>query len=187
MEVVKDLLAPHEKAFDLEMAQMVLRGIVVYLAAIVMVRLGSRRFMGRNTAFDLLLGILLGSILSRGVTGQAPLWHVLVTSAVLLMGHWLVARLSYAFNGLGPIVKGSPRLLVRDGEVLDENTRRSLVGKHDLQEALRLQGKTASIERVKLAYIERSGCISVILKDKEPRVLEVKVEDGVQTVKIEIT
>jgi len=39
---------------------------------------------------------------------------------------------------------------------------------------------------VKLAYLERNGGISVIPRKPEPRVLEVAVEEGVQTVRIEV-
>lgn len=186
MEILEDLLAPDAEAFDLEVAQMIIRGIVVYLAAIAMVRLGHKRFMGRNTAFDLLLGIILGSILSRGITGQAPLWHVLATSAMLLAGHWLIAWLSFGFDGLGPLVKGQPRLLVQDGKIVEKNMRRSLIGKHDLMEALRSQGKCTRLEDVQLAHLERSGNISIILKEPTTRVLDVKVAAGVQTVRIKL-
>src|SRR5690606_2054685 len=54
---------------DLTVWQMALRALLIYVAAILLVKAGEKRFMGKNTAFDMILGIILGSVLSRAVTG----------------------------------------------------------------------------------------------------------------------
>ncbi len=51
---------------------------------------------------------------------------------------------------------------------------------------LRLAEGTEKLESIKKAYFERSGDISFIKNPPQPRVLEVKVENGVQTVRIVI-
>jgi uncharacterized membrane protein YcaP (DUF421 family) len=60
----------------------------------------------------------------------------------------------------------------------------SKLGDNDLLQALRQKGSVQSIEEVDCAYLERDGSITVIPKKPELKVLEVKVEKGVQTVKI---
>ena len=69
--------------------QMALRAIVVYVATVLIVRLGKKRFMSRATAFDVILAIMLGSLVSRAIAGSAPFVPTLVASAVLLALHWL--------------------------------------------------------------------------------------------------
>ena len=91
-----------------------LRAVVVY---VVTVRLGKRRFMGRATAFDVILGIMLGSIVSRAVTGNAPFVPALVASAVLLVMHWLFSGLALRWHGFGWLIKGDAVTLVRDGQI----------------------------------------------------------------------
>jgi hypothetical protein len=39
---------------------------------------GKKRFMGEATAFDMMLGVMVGSIVSRAITGNAPLGPALV-------------------------------------------------------------------------------------------------------------
>jgi uncharacterized membrane protein YcaP (DUF421 family) len=57
---------------------------------------------------------------------------------------------------------------------------------HDLWEDLR--GKSASdLKHVDEARLERSGNLSVIKAKPEPKILEVRVAGGVQTVRIELT
>ena len=57
---------------EINALQMGLRAVVVYVVTVIVVRLGKKRFMGQATAFDVILGIMLGSIVSRAVTGNAP-------------------------------------------------------------------------------------------------------------------
>ncbi|MGB5897869.1 MAG: YetF domain-containing protein [Geitlerinemataceae cyanobacterium] len=61
----------------------------------------------------------------------------------------------------------------------------SHISQQDLESALRLKAKLRDLEQVDVARLESSGEISVLTKEKPPRVFEVKVEDGVKTVRIE--
>lgn len=63
--------------------------------------------------------------------------------------------------------------------------RKAELSDRDLYEALRQAG-VESPEQVAMACIERSGKISVIRRH-EPRVVDVRVDDGVQTVRIELS
>jgi hypothetical protein len=56
---------------DINVFQMGLRAAVVFIVTILMVRLAKKRLMGRATAFDVILGIMIGSIVSRAVTGNS--------------------------------------------------------------------------------------------------------------------
>ena len=68
---------------QMEFWQMALRAVIVYAVTLAMVRLGKKRFMGKATAFDMILGIMLGSIVSRAITGNAPLVPALAAAAAL--------------------------------------------------------------------------------------------------------
>src|SRR3954467_1429077 len=61
--------------------QMALRAAVVYLATILIVRLGKKRFMSQATAFDVILGPLVGALTSRAIAGTAPFFPTLAASA----------------------------------------------------------------------------------------------------------
>ena len=76
--------------------------------------------------------------------------------------------------------------LIEDGKVQQQGMRRADMSEHDLEQALRMQGQEADPAGVERAYLERGGSVSVIPAKSEPRVLEVRVEDGVQTVRIKL-
>ena len=83
------------------------RAVVVYVVTVLMVRLGKKRFMGQSTAFDVILGIMLGSVVSRAITGNAPFFPALSAAAVLLAMHWLFSALAFRSHLFGEAIKGS--------------------------------------------------------------------------------
>lgn len=186
LDYMESWLRPDSGGFDLSPLQMMLRAALIYGVAIVLVRLGNKRFMGRNTAFDLILGIILGSVLSRAITGQSPLYPTIAAGATLMAMHWVMAAIATRVDWFGPLIKGCPRLLIKDGEIQKDALRKCNIGDEDLQEALRQKGSIRKPDEVQVAYLERSGDISLVMKDKNTRILDVHVEDGVQTVRIHI-
>src|SRR5437763_14769582 len=56
---------------DLTFLQISLRGIIVFLATLAVIRIGPKRSLARETAFRAVLLVLLASGLSRGVTGSS--------------------------------------------------------------------------------------------------------------------
>ncbi len=175
-----------EESFDLEFWQMATRAILVYVIAIAIVRMGKKRFMGRSSTFDLLLGIMLGSVLSRGITGQAPLAGCVAAGCALLLMHWALGAIAYYLDWFAILIKGRPRVLVRDGKIDKTATAKSHVGKEDLAEAMRANGRTEDPADIRLATLERSGEISVLPAPRNPEIVEVKVAEGVQSIRIEL-
>lgn len=166
--------------------QLVLRTIFVFLTALFLIRIAKRRFMGGFTSFDILLGFVVGSIMSRAITGAIRILDMIVAVSVMIFLHWILATLTYYFDRVSSIVKDSERELIKDGEIQEEAMRRSKIGKNDLLEALRKDGNVEKPENVKSAYLERDGSITVIPRSCENHVVEVKVEEGVQKIEIRI-
>lgn len=186
LETVGRLLGLERDIADVTAAQMALRTALVYAFALAIVRLGSKRFLSQASAFDVIVAIMLGSITSRAVNGSAPFLPTLASAAALVGIHWLLAALAYRLDWLGPIVKGSPVRLIADGAVDHAAMRRTGVSEHDLEQALRAGAGVTDPARVRLATLERDGTISVLPADEPPRVVEVSVERGVQTVRVEL-
>ena len=149
------------KAEDLQFWQVAIRGIVIYAALIVILRLAKKRSLGRATALDVVIVITIGSVASRGITGNAPLTNSLAAVVALLAVHWLVSLVTRDHSTISDWIKGKPRLIISSGEV----DQKALVAAHmsddDLAEDLRQQGVDDPKE-VKLAMLERSGELSVI-------------------------
>lgn len=155
-------LGTHVSANDLAIGQIVLRAVLVLLVWLVIVRLADRRLLGKYSAFDVVLAVMLGSVLSRAINGSAPLWGTLAAAAVLVIMHWVLTFLSFHWHAFGHLVKGLPKTLIVDGKVYEDELRRNLITGHDLGEMLRLQGRIDDPAQARLATLERNGQISAI-------------------------
>jgi hypothetical protein len=62
---------------SLTLLQICLRGIVVFMTTLVMLRLGDRRALAQKTAFDTVLIVLLASMLARAINGSATFFATL--------------------------------------------------------------------------------------------------------------
>jgi uncharacterized membrane protein YcaP (DUF421 family) len=162
------------------------RTVVVYAFALAAVRIGKKRFLSQASAFDVIVAIMLGSIMSRAVQGSTSFGPTLLSGAVLVGTHWLLAALSSRLDWFGPLVKGRATMLVRDGRVDHEALRESGVSEQDLEQAIRLKIGETEPSHVRLACLERNGSISVIRAEREPVVLDIRVEDGIQTVRVRL-
>lgn len=147
---------------ELGVGQMVLRGVVVYPLAIAMVRLGDKRLIGTSAAFDFLLAIIVGSVVSRAITGSAPFLACMATGYVLVLLHWAFAKLGFHFDWFGRLIKGRAHVLVEDGTIQWDAMRSSAIGMEDLLSGCRRNGGLSSVDQVACATLERNGEISVI-------------------------
>jgi uncharacterized membrane protein YcaP (DUF421 family) len=161
-DFVGPLLGLGSEPKDLTFAQISLRGVIIFVLTLVMVRLSSKRSLGEKTAFDAIFIVILASVLSRAVNGTAGFFSTIGGGFVLVLLHrsfsWLACR-SHAF---GRLIKGSPDVIVENGKPLLDMMRRNLISQHDLEEDLRLDAKLEDLSKIRRARVERSGDISFI-------------------------
>jgi uncharacterized membrane protein YcaP (DUF421 family) len=150
----------------LTFGQIAIRGIIVFIVSLTMVRLGDKRFLSKKTAFDAILGLILASMLARAVNGSSAFWPTLGGGFVLVGLHRLIAFGSRRWHAFGILVKGTSDLVVRDGNIVEAGMRRNDLSGHDLEEDMRLKGQVDDIRKIKVAYAERDGHISIVPKDK---------------------
>ena len=146
---------------DIGWAQMSLRAVAIFIVGLIIMRFAASRAFGKWTALDIILAVIVGSNLSRALTGSAPFWPTVVATFVLIALHavliWAVTR----WPSLSRLLKGRSVRLVSDGAVDEEALRRHGIGPGDLRMALRARG-LAEVEDADTVHLERNGDISVI-------------------------
>jgi uncharacterized membrane protein YcaP (DUF421 family) len=163
LSVFDTILGLSLKSEQLGFGHMAARALIMYLALIVILRSGKKRFFGRATAFDIILVILVGSVAARAMTGGAPYFASLLGVIVLVGMHWLFSLMSRSSKTVSALIKGHSTILVRDGHVDHRELRTAHMSDDDLAEDLRQEG-VADLTTVKEARLERSGQVSVIKK-----------------------
>ncbi len=67
--------------------QMVCRGILIFCYTLLLVRFGGLRIFVRTTSFEIVLGIMIASMLSRATTGSVRFIPTLATATALVLLH----------------------------------------------------------------------------------------------------
>lgn len=163
-DFVSPLLGLDAQPKDLTFIQISLRGIIVFLATLIMIRLGHKRSLARKTAFDAVLIVILASVLSRAINGSAAFFATLGGSIVIVAVHRLFAFIAYYSHWVGVLIKGTPEVIIEDGDLILPSMRRNHISRHDVEEDMRLSLRTDDLSNVKKARVERSGDISFIRK-----------------------
>ncbi len=147
---------------DLTFGQVSLRGVIVLLVSLAIIRTGNKRSLAEKTAFDAVLIVILASVLARAINGGGPFFATLGGSLVMVLLHRLMGWIAARSHAFGMIIKGRPAVLIRNGEIVPEAMRRNSISTHDLEEDLRSSAATDDLRKIRLATLERSGEISFI-------------------------
>ena len=161
MDVIEGILGIGVEPKDLTITHVCVRGVVIFLYCIFLVRIGDKRFLSRKSALDAVLGFILASMMARAVNGSAPFVATLVGGAVLVLLHRLIAHLAVRWHFVGKWVKGRSDLVIENGEVRLAELRRNSFSEADMLEDLRLRGVDTPKD-VRAAFVERNGQLSVI-------------------------
>lgn len=145
---------------DLPWWEFIVRGAVVYLVLLVMVRLSGRRTVGQFTPFDLLVMLLLSEAVSNSLSGgDDSLGGGLIIAATLLVLNTAVAMLSASNRGMAKVLDGSAVLIGRDGQFFDKIVQRCHITEADLEQALR--AADCARQDMQTAFLEANGDITI--------------------------
>ena len=161
-QLLQALLGLGVEPKQLTFLQVSVRGVIVFIAALIMVRLSSKRSLAEKTAFDAVLVVIIGSMLARVINGSEAFFPTLGTGFVLVFLHRLIGFAAYYSHPFGILVKGKPVVLVEDGKVQSKTMLREHISRHDLEEDMRLDAQTEDLSKIQVARLERSGDISFI-------------------------
>ena len=81
---LQHVLGVNQAPTDLDSVGIAIRTAIVYITSLALVRIASRRFLSQSTAFDIVVGIMLGSIMSRAINGSALFLPTIVAGLVLV-------------------------------------------------------------------------------------------------------
>jgi len=151
------------EAQHLTIYQVLLRAVVIFFVTLLIVRLADKRFFAKKTAFDLILGFILASMLARAINGSEQMLPTIAAGFVLAFLHRFLGYLACRWKAFGAFIKGSTQVLIESGAIHHREMRKHHIAEDDLLEELRLKG-IESPKDAKLAVLERSGEISVVRK-----------------------
>lgn len=141
--------------------QMCIRAAIIFAAGLVLIRVFARHATGQQTALGIVLAFIIGSNLSRAITGNARFLPTLASTTWLAILYWVSGYAAARWRSFGWLVKGSPITLVSGGRRDLAAMRRATVSEGDIEEAARDAG-IGDPGEIREAVLERNGKISVL-------------------------
>ena len=163
MEVLDNLLGLHTK--DLAAYQMVSRAVIIFFTSLIFIRVAGLRTLGKQSTFDALTLLMLGSILGRSIVVSQSFFGSVLSALIIMVLHRMVAWITFNNKKAGELIKGNSILLIKNGEKEMHNLRRTNITENDIMESLRKEVHLSDLGKIKEAHRERSGDISIVKEE----------------------
>ena len=152
------------KGADLNVLQMSIRGIIIFIVALILIRISGRRSFGLHMSLDNIITITLGAVMSRAIVGASAILPVIVSCTVIVLAHRILGWMTVKNKALANIVEGKKMVLFTNGSFIEKNMDKALVCEEDIMQGVRRNVLTNNLDLVQEIYIERNGEISAIKK-----------------------
>ena len=152
-----------------------LRGAVVYVAVIFLLRLSGKRQVAQMGIAQFVALLLISNAVQNAMNGgDNSLLGGLILAAVIILLSYAFSVLTYNSKDWENFIQGRPTLLIHHGLLLRENMRREMLNLRELRVLLRKQG-VHDIHEVEEAVLESDGFISITRKSEIGEKIESQV------------
>lgn len=155
--------------------QVFLRTAVMFMVALVIVRLMGNRTIGQMTPFDYVILVGIGDIVaSVALDTQERLWSGAEALLMLLILNFGLSYFSLKNRRFRQMIEGTAIEVIKDGQLIRQNLSKAHFNNDDLkQEMHKLGMDLEQIKNVKQAWLEGCGHFTVIKKQEaEPITLQ---------------
>ena len=151
---------------DIPMWQLVIRGAVVFVAVLFLLRLSGKRQVGQLGIAQLVALLLISNAVQNSMNGgDNSITAGLVLAVVLIVLSYLVEVITYRSKTIENLVQGRPTLLIHQGRVITDHLRRELLSTRELRAILRRQG-IHHLDEIEEAVLESDGYVSIVRKSE---------------------
>jgi uncharacterized membrane protein YcaP (DUF421 family) len=142
--------------------EIVARVTVIYIAAMVLLRISGRREMSELGPMDLLTMLLVSETVSPALTGEdSSVQGGLLAAATLFALSVLTSKLVFKSRRAEQVISGEAVVLIDRGKVRPDVLNRFRISNDDLRAKLHEHG-LLRVDQVLRAYVEADGDITII-------------------------
>ena len=146
--------------------ELIVRGVVVYFALFVLLRMIGKKHVGELSPLDLVVLLLISETVNGSLNGgDHSLTGGLISATTLVTVVQLLGFITWRFRKAERLVDGVPKILVRHGRVNNQVMNDEQVTRAELVEALRREGH-ASLRNVRFAFLENDGSITFAMRQR---------------------
>lgn len=160
----------------------IIRTVILYMLAVIAVRIMGKRQVGELQPMEFIVTILLSEIVAIPMqNNNIPLLNSVISVLVLTSLAIILSFTSLKSMRLRNILEGKPQVVITNGRPDNEQLKKLRLTLDDVLGALR-QKNIFSISEVKYAILETNGSLSVMLNSENkgvtPKDLKLKVKEA---------
>ncbi|GKV65741.1 MULTISPECIES: DUF421 domain-containing protein [Sporosarcina] len=157
------------------------RTIFLYIFLLITLRLMGKREVGEMGVIDIVVFIIMAEVAAMIVESpEKPIIEGVLPILLLLVIQYISSLISLKNKKFRDIVDGNPTLIIKDGQIQQDEMRKQRYNLDDLFQQLR-ENQVGSIHNVTFAYLEPSGNLSVFTKDGDLPIVGLILDGEIQS------
>lgn len=162
------------------------RTVFLYVFILVVLRVMGKREVGELSVIDVVVFVIMAEVVAFALESpDKNLFLSIIPILILLAIQLISSYISLKSKKFRDLVDGDPTVIIRHGEIIEEEMRRQRYNLDDLFQQLREQ-QVGSIRDVTFAFLEPSGNLSVFTKEETQPVLALISDGVIQNTHVEI-
>ena len=146
------------------MAIVLIRAVILYIVITFSLRLMGKRQLGELQPSELVVTILISNIAAIPVEDSSvPMIMGIVPILTLVCLDVIMSGFMLKFANVRKLMIGSPRIIISEGKILQNEMKRLRYNVDDLMEAMRNQ-QIFDVNEIQYAIVETAGKINFLLK-----------------------
>jgi uncharacterized membrane protein YcaP (DUF421 family) len=147
--------------------EFMLRGAIMYVFVLFLLRISGKRQVGQLAPFDLVLLLVLSNAVQNAMNGgDNSVVGGIISASTLVALNYAVGFMTFKSKAMEALIEGKPIMLIHNGAVDHRAMNKARMTIHELNAALRAGGCNGAHE-VRIAVLENGGNITVIRKNGE--------------------
>lgn len=144
-----------------------IRTIISYILVVAAIRIMGKRQVGQLEPTELVITLMISDLATIPLSHVSiPLIHGVIPILTLIVAEATLSFVELKSRNFRKIMSGTPIIVIKEGNVIENELVKQRLNLDDLMEMLRMQGQT-DISEIKYGILETSGNLSIVLKNKQ--------------------
>jgi len=153
----------YDPSWVIKFSHMIVRALIIYSFGVTLARF-NKKLLGLRTPFNFILFVMIGSVSANAIATRELFLPTLGTLLFLTTLNGFITMLSFYFPAIERFVKGSDRVLVKEGKIQWNAMKSDLITERELMNELRTKLSTADLNEVRSAVLASDGSINFVRK-----------------------
>jgi uncharacterized membrane protein YcaP (DUF421 family) len=139
--------------------------VLAYFVLFLFIRISGKRTLAKLTAFDFVVTVTLGSVLSNMILAKVSLSEGAAALAIVIALQYLLAWTARESDTLEKVINSTPTMVFYRGKFLEQAMKKEVLTHEEIYAVIR-KFRMLDVEKVEAVVMELNGELTVIKKSE---------------------